>query len=176
MPAAVAAAGKGMVSLRVGYAPQSGGSGRATGNDGRSAADGRKCYSPIPSRRERRIYAANAAVRRRVKVWRAYGLGMPRGAGAVAAPQATMGGVPRTGYEGQSARMGNERQSATNGQRGAERYEWASVIYLYVTARETHLCGERGSPAVGKVRCACGVVAPQGGGKRIKCVCGHICL
>ncbi len=36
-----------------------------------------ECYPPIQSRRERCIYAANAAVQWRAKVWRVRGLGMP---------------------------------------------------------------------------------------------------
>ena len=53
--------------------------------------------------------------------------------------------------------MGYEGQSATNGR----------VLSTYtVTAREVHLCGERGSPAVGKgVVCLRSGYAPQSGGK-----------
>ena len=42
----------------------------------------RAMYPPIPSRRERRIYAANAAVQRWAKVRCACGVDMPRKAGA----------------------------------------------------------------------------------------------
>ena len=52
---------------------------------------------------------------------------------------------------------GNGGQSATNGQ----------VMSTYtVTAGEVHLCGERGSPVVGKgAACLRGGYAPQSGGK-----------
>ncbi len=53
--------------------------------------------------------------------------------------------------------MGYEGQSATNGR----------VLSTYtVTAREAHLCGERGSPMAGKgVVCLRIEYAPRGGGK-----------
>ena len=41
------------------------------------------------------------------------------------------------------------------------------VLSDFVTAREAHLCGERGSPAAGKgMACLRVGYAPQGGGKR----------
>ena len=78
--------------------------------------------------------AANVAVQRRAKVWRACGLGMPRKAG------------------------GKRRWRLMA--------KWLEALSDSVTAREAHLCGERGSPAAGKgMACLRVGYAPQGGGK-----------
>ena len=64
---------------------------------------------------------------------------------------------------------GSGRASACHGQQWAMCYERAKelstmngrILSSYtITAREAHLCGERGSPAAGRKSCVCGLGMP----------------
>ena len=103
---------------------------------------------------------------------------------SVAAPVRAMRGIEgacRAGSANGSAHRTCINRRCADG-RVAECHEWATrggvprtgnVSAYTVTAREAHLCGERGSPAVGKgIVCLQVGYAPQGGGKHRQAVLG----